>query len=111
MVVASEIVNYSVTGTRRVSITVNVSYDAPPQQVIDTLLSLTNEPTILTEPAAPAAVLTKYGESTVEYALRFWTKTADYWDATYAVNQKMKAAFDANGIKMTYPHLNVHLEK
>jgi len=111
VVVASEIVNYSVTGTRRVSITVNVSYDIPPQKVIDTLLSLTNEPTILHEPAAPAAVLNKYGDSSIEYALRFWTKTGDYWDATYAVNKKLKAVFDENGITMTYPHLNVHLEK
>ena len=110
-VVSAEIVNYTVTGTRRVSIDISASYDTPAQQVIDTLIATANEPTILTEPAAPTAFLTGYGESVINYSLRFWVKTDDYWDTYFAVNQKIKTAFEENGVAMSYPHLNVHLDK
>lgn len=110
-VVSAEIVNYSVTGTRRAEITVSASYNTPPQKVIDTLLSCANEPTILSEPAQPKAVLTSYGDSAINYSLRFWVNTDDYWDAYWAVNQKIKTVFDENGVEMSFPHLNVHLDK
>ena len=110
-VVAAEIVNYSVTGTRRVSIDISASYDTPAQQVIDTLVSMADLPCILETPEKPYAVLTGYGESVVNYSLRFWVKTEDYWTATFEVNQNLKAKFDAAGVKMSFPHLNVHIEK
>ena len=110
-VVAAEIVNYTVTGTRRVEINITASYDTPAQLVIDTLLGCANEPQILEEPAAPFAALTNYGDSTISYTLRFWTKTDDYWTAYFAVLQKIKTEFDAKGVQMSYPHLNVHIDK
>ncbi len=111
-VVAAEIVNYSVTGLRRASIDVTASYDTPAQKVIDALLEAAREPAVLTDPdKEAAAVLTGYGESAVSYTLRFWTKSEDYWNTVYTVNRKIKVIFDQNGVQMTYPHLNVHLEK
>ena len=110
-VVAAEIVNYSITGTRRVSIDVSASYDAPAQLVIDTLVSMANMPCILETPEKPYAVLTGYGDSVVNYSLRFWVKTEDYWTATFAINQNLKGKFREAGVEMSYPHLNVHIEK
>ena len=81
------------------------------QQVIDTLVAMANEPCILETPEKPYAVLSGYGESTVNYSLRFWVKTEDYWTATFAINKKLKAEFDAAGVKMSFPHLNIHIEK
>jgi small conductance mechanosensitive channel len=65
---------------------------------------------VLLDPA-PSAVLTEYGESAIRYSLRVWVKTDDYWDVYFALNQKVKYIFDEQGITMTYPHLNVHLDK
>ena len=109
-VIAAQIVNYSTAETRRVDINVTASYDAPAQKVIDTLLATADHKAILTDPA-PFAALTSYGDSAISYTLRFWVKNADYWDAYFYVNQNIKTAFDAAGIEMTYPHLNVHLDK
>lgn len=108
-VAATQIVNYSVTGTRRVDVTVSVSYDAPVETVISTLLTLVDRDRTLTEPAEPAAMLTSYGESSITYTLRFWVKSEDYWPMTHEINRKLKDALAENGIVMTYPHLNVHL--
>lgn len=110
-VVSAQIVNYTVGGIRRVDIAVSASYETPAQQVIDALLSCADGSYILTEPAAPAAVLTGYGESVMNYTLRFWVDGSDYWTATFDVNQKVQAVFEAKGIRMSYPHLNVHLDK
>ena len=109
-VIAAQIVNYSTADTRRVDINVTASYDAPAQKVIETLLATADHKAILPDPA-PFAALTGYGDSAISYTLRFWVKNADYWDAYFYVNQNIKTAFDENGIEMTYPHLNVHLDK
>ena len=110
-VVAAQIVNYTATGCRRVDIDISASYETPTQLVIDTLVGTANASFVLTEPEKPYAVLVGYGESTINYTLRFWVKTDDYWAALFAVNQKIKEDFDAAGVKMSFPHLNVHIEK
>ena len=107
-VVAAEIVNYTTTGTRRVDITVTASYDNAPEQVIQALLSMTDMPQILRDPA-PAAVVTAYGDSSISYCLRVWTATADYWNVNNALLAQVKSTFADRGIQMTYPHLNIHV--
>ena len=109
-VVAADIINYSVTGTRRVDINVSASYDAPTEKVIEALLEAANVPGKLSDPA-PFAAVTNYGESAIEYTLRLWSTADDYWDVFFAANQKVRECFEANGIGMTYPHINVHLDK
>ena len=109
-VVAAQIVNYSAAGTRRVDVAVSASYDVPTQKVIDALVLAGTMDNVLLDPAPFAAVDT-YGESAIRYTLRVWVKTEDYWDVYFAVNQRVKNIFDEQGVKMTYPHLNVHVDK
>ena len=109
-VVAAQIINYSVTGTRRVDIAVSASYDAPTQKVIDALVLAGTQDNVLLDPA-PFAAVSGYGDHAINYVLRIWVKAENYWDVYYIVNQKVKDIFDAQGIEMTYPHLNVHLDK
>ena len=109
-VVAAQIVNYSAADTRRVDIPVSASYDAPTQKVIDALVLAGTMDNVLLTPA-PCAYVDKYGDSAISYSLRVWVKTEDYWDVYFALNQRVKDVFDEQGIAMTYPHLNVHLDK
>jgi len=109
-VVAAQIVNYSSEAVRRVDINVSASYDAPVQKVIDALVQAGTVDKALTNPA-PFAALVSYGDSAINYTLRVWVNNADYWDVFFEVNQKVKKIFDEQGIGMTYPHLNVHLDK
>lgn len=109
-VVAAQIVNYSCTGTRRISLEVSASYEIPTQKVIDALLLAGTVDKALLQPA-PFAAVDAYGESAIRYTLRLWTKTEDYWDVYFHVNKRVKDIFDEHGIRMTYPHLNVHLDK
>ena len=109
-VVAADIVNFTVSGTRRVDLTVSASYNTPTDKVIAALYEAAKVPGALTDPA-PFASVNKYGDSAIEYVIRVWTTADKYWDVNFAVNEKIREAFKAGNIEMTYPHLNVHLDK
>lgn len=109
-VTAAQIVNYSVSGTRRVDIDVSAAYTAPVEDVLAALRLAGNVDTILDSPA-PFAAVKNYGESSINYVLQVWCRSEDYWTTLFEVNKNVKAVFDEKGIAMTYPHINVHLDK
>lgn len=109
-VVAAQIVNYTVDGTRRVDITVNVAYNNDPEQVIAALKEAAAVPTALQEPV-PYCAISAYNDSTMSYILQVWSTSADYWTTMHAINRNIRAVFKDQGIIMTYPHLNIHLDK
>lgn len=108
-VVAAQIVNYSASETRRVEILVCTPLEIPTQKVIDALVLAGTVDDVLLEPA-PAAVITDYTERGIQFSLRLWVNTADYWTVYFLVNQRVKNIFDEQGIPMTYPHLHVHIQ-
>lgn len=109
-VVSADIVNFTVSGTRRVDLTFSASYDAPTEAVINALYEAARVPGAMTDPA-PFASVSKYGDSAVEYTLKVWTTSAAYWDVHFAINEKVRDTFKNAGVEMSYPHLNVHIEK
>lgn len=109
-VTSAQIVNYTALGTRRVDISVSASYETPVQLVLETLREAGNVPTILASEPIFAAV-DSYGDSAIRYILRVWSTADQYWDTLFAVNENIKKLFDEKGCAMTYPHLNVHLDK
>lgn len=109
-VVAAQVVNYTATGTRRVEVYVSASYGSPIEKVLEALREAGKVPTALEDPAATVAVK-NYGESTIEYLLFVWCRSEDYWTTLFQVNANVKAVFDEKGVEMSYPHINVHMEK
>ena len=108
-VMSATVVNYSAGGIRRAELKISAGYDAPTQKVIDALVLAATVDNALLEPA-PFAAVESYGDNAIQYILRFWAKTPEYWDVYFQVNQRVKTVFDEQGIQMTYPHLNVHLD-
>ena len=109
-VVGGDIINYTVEGSRRVDFTVKAAYTEPAQKVIDALVVAGTVDKVLMTPA-PFAAINAYCDGAVEYTLRVWTKTEDYWDVYFIINQNIKNTFDAQGIKAGYPHMHVFMEK
>lgn len=106
----AQIVNYSSTGTRRVDVNIGASYDADAEAVIQALLRVGAVEKVLADPA-PFAGLTDYGDSTINYCLRVWVKTEDYWDVYFLLNRRIQQIFAEENIEISYPHLNVHLDR
>lgn len=106
---AGKITNYTTLGTRRIQHSVSASYDAPVQTVRQALLDAVARTPGLLESPGPEVYVNAYGESGIEYIVRSWAKTADYWTAYYALLENIKAAFDEKSVEMPYNHLNVHI--
>ena len=103
------ITNYNGNDTRRVELKLNLSYNADPEQVKAVLARVVGEhPLTLPTPEAVIRV-NGYGGSAVEYVVRTWCASADYWDVRFDLLEQAKAALDAAGLEMTYDHLNVHM--
>lgn len=88
--------------TRKVVFDVGVDYDADLQKAREVLLELAKDPRVLAEPAAVAVVST-LGDSSITVSLRCWTKTADYWDVVFMLNELARDRLKAAGIDIPFP--------
>ncbi|MBT1261598.1 mechanosensitive ion channel [Pseudomonas sp. VS40] len=88
--------------TRKVVFDVGVDYEADLQKARDVLLELAKDPRVLADPAAVAVVST-LGDSSITVSLRCWTKTADYWDVVFMLNELARDRLKAAGIDIPFP--------
>ena len=108
-IAAGKIVNYTVLGKRRVTHSISASYDDKPEAVMAACRrAIGRTPGVLEDPA-PQVVLSQYGESAIEYQLRFWAPADSYWDVYFASLEQVGRCFAEDGVTMTYNHLNVHI--
>jgi len=105
----SIITNYSANDQRRVDMVVGVSYDDDLDKVRSTLQELVDaEDRILDEPACTIAV-SALADSSVNFVVRPWVKTADYWGVMFDMTEAIKKRFDQEGISFPFPQQDVHL--
>ena len=105
----SIITNYSAKDTRRVDMVVGVSYDDDLDKVRSTLQALIDaEERILDEPA-PTIAVSALADSSVNFVVRPWVKTSDYWGVMFDLTEAIKKRFDQEGISFPFPQQDVHL--
>jgi len=98
------IINYTTEGTRRVDLTFGVGYDSDIKKTKDVLLQvLTSHPLVLKDPE-PTVNVSELADSSVNFAVRPWCKSEDYWTVYFDVTEQTKSALDAAGIEIPYPH-------
>ena len=98
------ITNYSTEGQLRVDLTIGVGYDEDIKAAKTVLLKvLTDNPQVLNEPV-PTVNVSELADSSVNFAVRPWATTADYWDVYFGTLEKCKIALDEAGIEIPYPH-------
>jgi len=104
------IVNYSTEGTRRVDLIFGVGYDSDIKKTKEVLMNvLTSHPKILKDPA-PTVNVIELADSSINFAVRPWCETADYWSVYFETTENTKEALDAAGIDIPYPH-QVEIQK
>ncbi|MDH3861328.1 MAG: mechanosensitive ion channel, partial [Gammaproteobacteria bacterium] len=107
----SIITNYSANDKRRVDMVVGVSYDDDLDKVRSTIEELiAAEERVLEEPACTIAV-SALADSSVNFVVRPWVKTADYWGVMFDLTEAIKKRFDKEGISFPFPQQDVHLYK
>jgi small conductance mechanosensitive channel len=110
-VMDSIITNYSANDTRRVDMVVGVSYSDDLDKVRKTLEELVAaDERILADPACTIAVK-ELADSSVNFVVRPWVRTADYWGVWFDLTEAVKKRFDKEGISIPFPQQDVHLHK
>ncbi len=103
------ITNVTANSTRRVDLVIGIGYDDDIKKAKDILEHiLKEEPRVLETPASTVAV-SELADSSVNFVVRPWVNTADYWKVYFDLTEKIKTTFDAQGISIPYPQTDVHL--
>ncbi len=102
--------NHSAEKLRRVDIDFGVAYSSDTERVKALLIrTAAADGRVLADPA-PFAALTRQDDSALVFTLRAWCKTEDYWDVRFALTESVKKAFDANGVEIPFPQMDVHVK-
>ncbi len=108
-VMGGAITNVSAHPTRRVDMTVGVGYGDDlnkAKRIIEELLSA--DARVLADPA-PQIVVANLGDSSVDFAVRPWVNSGDYWAVKFDFTKAVKEAFDAQGVSIPFPQRDVHV--
>ncbi len=107
--VGDNIINYSTKPTRRVDLVIGVSYDADLSKVKKALADiLKKEKRVLQDPEPTIGIL-ELADNSVNFAVRPWVNSADYWGVYFDLHEAIKVRFDKEGIGIPYPQRDVHL--
>ena len=107
----SSIVNYSSKEIRRVDLTFSVSYEEDVIRVKNVLINiLKNNELVLEEPESFVGI-SMHGDSAINFIVKAWCKTEDYWTVYYDLLETVKIKFDEEGISIPYPQMDLHVKK
>lgn len=110
-VLGSTIVNYSRNPLRRMDMVVPVSYDANVQQVKEIVTALVAKDERIKKDPAPFFRLTEYGASSLNFTLRVWTSSGDFWSVKFDLLESILEALREAKIEIPYDQLDVHVIK
>lgn len=103
------ITNFTAHDTRRVDLVVGISYSDDIDKARNSIQAVLSETEgVLTDPA-PQVAVKEMADSSVNFVVRPWAKTSDYWDVYFALNEGIKKRFDADDITIPFPQRDVHL--
>ena len=110
-ILSGTIINVSANATRRVDLIMGIGYDddlLKAKQLLETIVK--EDPRVLSTPA-PQIAVSELADSSVNFIVRPWCKTEDYWGVYWGLTEKVKLVFDQEGISIPYPQTDVHLFK
>jgi small conductance mechanosensitive channel len=108
-IISDIITNINAKDTRRVDLTVGISYSDDMLKTKEILARLAEEDSrVLTDPA-PTIAVAELADSSVNLVFRPWVKTGDYWDVRFGLTEKIKNRLDEAGISIPFPQQDVHL--
>lgn len=105
------ITNYSARDTRRIDLVFGIGYDDDIKQARDILSRILQEQPLVLEEPEPLVAVGELGDSSVNFFVRPWVNSSDYWAVRFDLTEKIKLAFDAQGISIPYPQMDIHVSK
>ncbi|WP_261841647.1 mechanosensitive ion channel family protein [Aliamphritea ceti] len=105
------ITNYSARDTRRVDMVFGIGYDDDLKKAKALLEEIINSDSRVLKDPAPVIAVSELADSSVNFVVRPWVNAADYWDVLFETTETVKLRFDAEGISIPYPQMDVHQYK
>ena len=105
----NEIVNFSAEDKRRVDLSYSIAYTDDIETAKSVLKNTISDIEKILNDPEPNIFVGTHGESSVELIVRVWCKSVDYWDVYFSMQEKVKLAFDKNGIHIPFNQLDVHI--
>ena len=110
-IIGGNITNFSNRDTRRVDHVFGIGYDDDLKLAKETLLEIVNNDKRILQEPAPFVAVSELADSSVNFVVRAWTKTEEYWDVYFDMLETVKLTFDAKGISIPYPQMDIHTDK
>ena len=104
------IVNNSVKDTRRVDVTMSVSYSSNVKLAKELMANVCAQNELIFTNPAPFIEVTNYADSSIDIVCRVWVKSSDYWKVNFYLLNEIKAEFDKNGIEIPFNQLDVNVK-
>lgn len=107
----NSITNVTAKDKRRLEIKVGISYESSVKQAKEILERLLQEDSSICSEEEVVVFVDELAASSVVVGLRAWVATDEYWPTKWRLNEKIKEAFDNQGIKIPYPQMEVHMNR
>jgi len=105
------ITNFSARPTRRVDMVFGIGYGDDIKKTKEVLARILAEDDRILKDPAPVIAVSELGDSSVNFIVRPWVNSADYWNVYWDTHEKVKLTFDEEGISIPFPQMDVHLDK
>ena len=105
------ITNYSARDTRRVDMVFGIGYDDDLRKAKEVLNEIIAADERILKDPAPVIAVSELADSSVNFVVRPWVNSADYWSVLWDTTEAVKLRFDEEGISIPYPQMDVHLHK
>ena len=103
------IVNYTMKGTRRVELVFGIGYGDDIDKARSIIKEIVDQDTRVLKDPAPQIVVAELADSSVNFKVRAWTTSDDYWSFFFDTTEKVKKQFDAQGVSIPFPQRDVHV--
>lgn len=108
----SSMTNYNTEPLRRVDWTFGIGYGDDVEQAKKVILDLcAADDRILSEPQEVFIAVSQLGDSSVNFAVRAWVNTPDYWAVYFRLNEEVYKTFGKAGLNIPYPQMDVHVHQ
>ena len=105
------LINYSAKETRRVDLVFSAGYEADILHVRRVLKNIVDKHELIIDHPEPFVGLVEHGASSINFAVRVWCKTSDYWTIYFDLLEEVKLRFDEEEISIPYPQMDLHLKQ
>ena len=105
------ITNYSKRATRRVDMVFGIGYDDDIKKAKEIISRILDEDERVLKDPAPLVAVAELADSSVNFNVRPWCNTAEYWNVYSDTHEKIKLTFDVEGISIPYPQMDIHQDK